>query len=278
MKDWPEWFVFLILCIVAFPVIYTERPEAHSDGVVRPALTMPSTNVSDSKVSNTAASSEPTAPRAQSQPRSTQPARPKLVWPKPVKPVAKQTKPAAKSLAKPLAGARERLTNQAERAAAGAEQVIDRVKKAVTYQVVTVVDGDTIRLANGKTVRLLQIDTPELHGRAECFGALAAEATRRLLAGKRVTLVADPTLDDHDHYGRLLRYVYLDGQNVNLRLVAEGVAAPYFYRGEQGLYAWPLDRRAREARAKARGLWGHCPQAAYTPMRALQSGPVYLAS
>lgn len=270
MKDWPDWFVFLILCIIAFPVFYTERPEAHSDGVVRPALSVPARSDSAADIQ----------PRASTRPVSTE-SKPTLKsWPASVE---KKVRPAVQKApvrpaAKPLAGARARLEREARRARAGAEKIVAEAKEALTYEVSSVVDGDTIRLANGKTVRLLQIDTPELYGRAECFGALASEATRRLLLDKRVTLVADPLLDDKDRYGRLLRYVYLDGQNVNLRLVAEGVAAPYFYRGEKGLFAWPLDRRAREAQAEGRGLWGHCPRAAYAPAYGVKTGPVYLAS
>jgi endonuclease YncB( thermonuclease family) len=73
-----------------------------------------------------------------------------------------------------------------------------------------------------------------------------------------VLLSVEPVTDGVDQYGRLLRYVVRakDHLNVNIRLVAVGAAAPYFYRGRRGRYAGVLDRLARRARAAHRGLWG----------------------
>src|SRR5262245_1576960 len=94
--------------------------------------------------------------------------------------------------------------------------------------VASVYDGDTLTLTDGRRVRLLQIDTPEL-GSGECYSRAARTALVRLVpVGSRVTLEADPTLDTTDRYGRLLRYVRRSGVNVNLQLVREGAAAPYF--------------------------------------------------
>jgi endonuclease YncB( thermonuclease family) len=86
-----------------------------------------------------------------------------------------------------------------------------------------------------------------------------------------VKLVAEPAGDAIDRYGRLLRYVVrtADGLNVNLRLVGDGAAAPYFYDGERGRYADRLERLARRARAARRGLWGRCPSTPYAPYDAV---------
>jgi endonuclease YncB( thermonuclease family) len=46
------------------------------------------------------------------------------------------------------------------------------------------------------------------------------------------------------------------GLNVNVRLVAVGAAALYFYRGYRGRYMTLLGRHAR---ARRLGLWGACP-------------------
>src|SRR5207249_3404867 len=79
-----------------------------------------------------------------------------------------------------------------------------------------VVDGDTIALAGGAHIRLVQIDTPEL-GSGECYSHRAAKDLRRLLPrGTEVALQADPRLDSVDRYGRLLRYVFRGSLNVNL--------------------------------------------------------------
>lgn len=145
---------------------------------------------------------------------------------------------------------------------------------ALTYRVDHVIDGDTIVLGNGQHVRLVQIDTPEVYFGAECYGRQASEATKRLLpVGTRVRLQPEPATDRVDDYGRLLRYVVRAGDslNANIRLVAIGAAAPYFYEGRRGRYANRLDLLARGARRAKRGLWGACPRTAYDPYRGVET-------
>lgn len=133
-------------------------------------------------------------------------------------------------------------------------------------------DGDTILLAGGVRVRLVQVDAPELG--VECWGDEAASALRRLVrSGATLRLETDPRLDAVDRHGRLLRYAHADGRNLNVELVRIGAAAPYFYRGERGRYADELLAAARAARAGRRGLWGACPRAVLRPARAVASGP-----
>lgn len=142
--------------------------------------------------------------------------------------------------------------------------------------VARVVDGDTIRLAGGARVRLVQIDAPETTFARECFGVEATAAARRLLPpGTRVRLEQEPRTDSVDDFGRLLRYVVRerDGLDVNVDLVARGAAAPYFYRHRRGRRAATLERVAHAARAARLGLWGACPQARYDPARGLETGP-----
>ena len=109
-----------------------------------------------------------------------------------------------------------------------------------TYRIDHIVDGDTIALRNGRHVRLVQIDTPEVYFGTECYGPQASLAMKRLLpVGSVVRLEFEPTTDRSDQYGRLLAYVIRgrDTLNINLRLVAIGAAAPYFYEGRRGMYA-----------------------------------------
>src|SRR3954451_1147868 len=93
------------------------------------------------------------------------------------------------------------------------------------YRVSRVIDGDTLELANGQRVRLVQIDTPEVYGGYECYGPAASATAKRLLPpGTQVRLLSEPVSDPVDRYGRLLRYVVRarDGLNINLQLVAVG--------------------------------------------------------
>ena len=142
--------------------------------------------------------------------------------------------------------------------------------------VASVYDGDTLTLASGSRIRLLQIDTPEL-GSGECYSRQARNELLELAPpGSRVGLEADPRLDSVDRYGRLLRYIWRKGVNVNVELVRRGAATPYFYRGERGKYAEALMSAAKAAQAQKRGLWRACPKTRldpYAPATTGASGP-----
>jgi len=133
----------------------------------------------------------------------------------------------------------------------------------IEAKVASVYDGDTIRIeASEETVpvRLLGINTPELDGsftEGECFGEEARNALRSKILNRRIQLENDPSQDNKDRYNRLLRYVYLDGENINLWLVKEGYAFEYTYDKPHKYQA-----EFREAEAKAanesKGLWNTC--------------------
>jgi endonuclease YncB( thermonuclease family) len=136
-----------------------------------------------------------------------------------------------------------------------------------------IVDGDTLVLAEGKRVRLVQIDAPEAQ-EGECFGEEATTALEGLAPpGARVRLEADPALDHVDRFDRLLRYVIRDGRNVNVELVARGAAAPYFFQGDRGRHADKLVDAAEAARDGELGLWAACPGTRLDPTRALDTDP-----
>jgi endonuclease YncB( thermonuclease family) len=139
--------------------------------------------------------------------------------------------------------------------------------------VAEVVDGDTIRLRDGRRIRLVQVDTPEVHGGAECGGRAASAAlARQLPPGSVVRLTTDAATDRVDRYGRELRYVWSGGRNLNVWLVRRGHAAPYFYAGERGRYAAQLERAARRARTAGLGFWGACPNAVLDATRGVATG------
>lgn len=147
--------------------------------------------------------------------------------------------------------------------------VFTQTSPAFALQIASITDGDTIKLGDGRSVRLLQIDTPELNG-SECYAKEAQQALARLLAKKGVLrLTTDSNLDKVDAYGRLLRYLYQGKRNINLEMVKIGAAAPYFYRGERGRFATQLLEAAESAKAQGLGLWSACPGTRLDPNRAL---------
>lgn len=129
-------------------------------------------------------------------------------------------------------------------------------------RVVRVVDGDTIEVEMAGrrfTVRYIGIDTPETvdpRRAVMCYGKEAARRNAELVEGKTVLLEKD--VSETDRYGRLLRYVWVDGKMVNAVLVEEGYARAYTVPPDVR-YADLFRRLEREARAQHRGLWGACP-------------------
>ncbi len=91
-----------------------------------------------------------------------------------------------------------------------------------------VVDGDTLRYA-GRRIRILGIDTPELHparcASEERLGQAAKLRMQALVNLAPFQLVADGR--DRDVYGRDLRKVMRGGADLGLQLVSEGLARPY---------------------------------------------------
>jgi micrococcal nuclease len=133
-----------------------------------------------------------------------------------------------------------------------------------------VVDGDTLLLESGERVRLIGIDTPELHESqklkrdversqqdAEAIKALGRKAylfTKGLVEGQRVSLEFD--VDKYDKYDRLLAYAYLknNGTFVNAEIVKQGYAN-LMTIPPNVKYADLFQRLYREAREGQRGLW-----------------------
>ena len=131
------------------------------------------------------------------------------------------------------------------------------------------VDGDTLVLENSERVRLIGIDTPEMHesnklnrdaqrsgqdlSTIKQLGRQSYEFTKNLVQGKRVRLEFD--VERYDKYKRILAYVYLlDGTFVNAKIVQEGYASLMTYPPNVK-YADLFLKLYQEARQNQRGLW-----------------------
>src|SRR3954454_20642435 len=158
------------------------------------------------------------------------------------------------------------------------EQPAASAQSSASAVVASVYDGDTLTLADGRRVRLLQLDTPEL-GSGECYSRAARSALLRLVPlGSRIGLEVDPSLDRVDRYGRLLRYVHRGRTNVNLELARQGAASPYFYGGARGRYAAALMAAARSAKAAKLGLWRACASTTLDPTHAVATSAGHSAA
>ena len=94
------------------------------------------------------------------------------------------------------------------------------------YEVRWVDDGDTIVLTDGRRVRYIGINSPEVeseYSKAEPFGDVARELNRELVYLKKVRLEFD--IEKYDQYGRLLAYIFLpDGTFINNAIITAGYA------------------------------------------------------
>ncbi len=146
-------------------------------------------------------------------------------------------------------------THFSDRAHAGAKP-IDIKPGYGFYEVKNVVDGDTLVLADGRKIRLLGINTPEVRHRNESAQAGGDEAKRWLtdkLQQRKVRLESD--VEKTDKYGRTLAYVMTDRkEHINLQLVAGGLAAVNIYPPNLR-YADELIKAENLAQANRLGIW-----------------------
>ena len=119
----------------------------------------------------------------------------------------------------------------------------------LTATVSRVIDGDTIELANGDRVRLLGIDAPE---KGSYYYEEVRDRLRQLIGGKTVELERDKS--DKDQFGRLLRYVFVGGEFVNLKLVEEGCAYAYVVAPDEK-YKAELVKAEQRARRQGLLIW-----------------------
>lgn len=130
------------------------------------------------------------------------------------------------------------------------------VPETFTSRVVRVIDGDTIELEDGTSVRYIGVDCPE---RGEFLYREASNWNRRRVEGKEVRLSTDA--EKRDRYGRLLSYVFLLEENaeedpffVNEEITREGLAS-YYEVSPNLTHRKALLEAQNAARQDRKGLW-----------------------
>ena len=161
-----------------------------------------------------------------------------------------------------LAGCGRTASGPAEKASGAGSDGLATLPAGLDTTVERVVDGDTLVVAGGHSVRLIGVDTPETKDPrkpVQCFGREASAYVSSLLpAGEPVRLVGD--VEDRDAYRRTLAYVYrlADGLFVNAALVREGYAQVLTIPPNVA-HAEEFVALARDARERGLGLWSSCP-------------------
>jgi len=127
-----------------------------------------------------------------------------------------------------------------------------------TVRLKKVNDGDTVTLENGRLVRFIGINTPEVNHRhldkSESY-ALDAKALleRYIHPGDKLHLLFDKT--KQDKYGRILAYVYSKtGRNLALLQLQQGYAKQWVI-GDNDKFWLCFQDAEKKARKRRKGVW-----------------------
>jgi micrococcal nuclease len=124
-----------------------------------------------------------------------------------------------------------------------------------TGGVTEVFDGDTVKLADGRIVRYVGIDCPEMDSArrdSRAFAHEARELNRTLVGNREVRLEFD--VETMDKYGRCLAYVWVGEKMTGAELVAAGLARARSY-GVNTKHEALLKGTEEQARNAGRGIW-----------------------
>ncbi|MET3729105.1 micrococcal nuclease [Fictibacillus halophilus] len=141
----------------------------------------------------------------------------------------------------------------------GCSYLTSNDEKRIPVKVEKVIDGDTIKVrVDGKleTVRFLLVDTPEsVHPSkpVQPFSKEASTYTLDMLEGADVQL--ELGIGERDKYGRLLAYVYADGQSVQENLLKKGLARVAYVFEPNTKYVDQYERIQKQAQKDSVGIW-----------------------
>ncbi|MGK9065923.1 thermonuclease family protein [Stutzerimonas chloritidismutans] len=136
--------------------------------------------------------------------------------------------------------------------------------------VAKVIDGDTLRLVDGRSVRLIGLNSPELGRRgqrSEPWASAAKQRLEQLVAASDRRLGLRPGQQIRDHYGRYLAHAYdRHGNNLEALMLEQGLG--YFVAIAPNVALAGCHREAeRSARRHRRGVWQGDPVVAVNELR-----------
>lgn len=139
--------------------------------------------------------------------------------------------------------------------------VVSVASERIPVKYIKTSDGDTARFEiNGENVRVrfLGINTPEVAGEdkvEEPYGNEALEYTKnRLDNAKEFEIEYDENADKEDRFGRILAYIWVDGELFQEELVRKGYAKTYMMKSNYK-YADELKSAERKAKEEKLGVW-----------------------
>lgn len=130
----------------------------------------------------------------------------------------------------------------------------------IPVELVKTIDGDTIKIMyEGKeqNVRYLLIDTPETnHPRLgkQPYGEQAKQRNQELMNSGKLEIEFDIG-EKYDKYGRLLAYIYIDGESVQEKLLEEGLARVAYVYPPNTRHLDPFEKAQQRAKKAGIGIW-----------------------
>lgn len=133
-------------------------------------------------------------------------------------------------------------------------------QEQIPVDVVSVIDGDTIKIdyeGKEETVRYLLIDTPETnHPRLgeQPLGPEATAENKRLIESGEVSIEFDVG-GRFDDYGRMLAYIYVDGESIQEQLLESGFARVAYVFPPNTRYLDAFEESEAMAKEAGIGIW-----------------------
>lgn len=119
-------------------------------------------------------------------------------------------------------------------------------------KVYRIIDGDTFESESGEKVRLIGINAPEI---SDIYGQESKYHLSELIENNVVELVTDNFSNDRDRYNRLLRYVILDGVDINKKMVLDGFAFAYLKYNFEKSYEY--EQAQITSKERNQGIWNN---------------------
>lgn len=121
-----------------------------------------------------------------------------------------------------------------------------------TVFVTRVIDGDTVEIEGERSIRMIDVSAPELK---EKYGEEAKQYLEDKVLNQQVNLEYEKGYE-HDRFNRLNAYIFLNGQNLNLDLVKQGLAKVTIYEKRRKLiYQDQLLKAQDEAKDNKLNIW-----------------------
>lgn len=142
----------------------------------------------------------------------------------------------------------------------GRSAVLQSNNDPIYVKVVRVIDGDTVEIEGGERVRYLGVGSPESvdsQKPVQCFGQEAKQKNKELVEGKVVRL--ERGIKERDRFCRILAYVWVENNMVNIELIKQGYARKYLLPRDSPYKQKFIDAEL-EAESEKKGIWRFCPK------------------